>query len=313
LTASPDAVHVRCPGCGQAQARDRGAIPPASEFAGRLLQTAVPGGRLYECRACGLHWRWPLQAPGFYADLYASAGAGAWHGTGERTDHRLLRERLQRHLSRGAVLDIGCGDGTLLASLPPQYGRFGIEIGQDARLSAAARGVEIIGSDFIDLDHGDLQFDAIVACDVIEHTTDPRVFVASAVRRLRPGGLLMLTTGDASAWLWRLCAGRFWYCQFAEHLTFITPRWLEGLEAVRVVETERFAYGRLSFARKVKLTVLLGLYLLAPAAFGRWLAHRRGLASSGLALHANPPGQGLTRDHLLAVLRRSDAVDASRP
>jgi SAM-dependent methyltransferase len=296
---------LACPACNAGHWRDRGRIPPASEFAGQVLARALPGGRLLECGSCGLNWRSIVQAPAFYEALYASASGKLWQPEGVRPDHRLVADTLLRHLQGGSVLDIGCGSGALLSLLPERFRRCGIEIGVEARTMAAAHGVELLGSNIADLDTLDRSFDAIVACDVVEHFPNPKAFIESVMRQLRPGGLLLLSTGDASAWLWRLCGGNFWYCQYAEHLSFVSPRWLADQDSsgAELVELQRFAYGSLTLASRIKLSALLGFYLLAPTTFGRWLAGKRGLAAA-TPFHANPPGQGLTRDHMVAVLRR---------
>ena len=270
-----------------------------------MLDRALPGGRLLACRSCGLTWRSIVQQPAFYEALYARARGGLWQSDRVRVDHRLVVDKLLRHLQGGAVLDMGCGSGALLSLLPERFSRYGIEIGFEARAMAAAHGVELVGSNLADLNSLEQSFDAIVASDVLEHFPNPAVFIESVMRRLRPGGLFVLSTGDASAWLWRLCGGNFWYCQYAEHVSFVSPRWLanQGGAGAELVELQRFAYGSVSARSRVKLTALLCFYLVAPKAFGRWLARKRGLGAATQS-HPNPPGQGLTRDHLVAVLRR---------
>lgn len=295
-----------CPACAANHWHDRGGIPAASEFAGQMLERALPGGRLLECASCGLNWRSIVQPPAFYEALYARASGTLWQPEAVRPDHRLVADTLIRHLPGGDVLDIGCGSGALLSLLPERFGRYGIEIGQEARALAAAQSIELLGSNIADLDALGRLFDAIVACDVIEHFPNPRLFIESVMRRLRPGGVFVLSSGDASAWLWRLCGGNFWYCQYAEHMSFVSPRWLanQASAGAELVTLQRFAYGSLSAASRFKLTALLCLYLVSPSTYRRWLARQQGLPPTR-PLHPNPPGQGLSRDHLVATLRRT--------
>jgi 2-polyprenyl-6-hydroxyphenyl methylase/3-demethylubiquinone-9 3-methyltransferase len=44
------------------------------------------------------------------------------------------------------------------------------------------------------------QFDLITCMEVIEHVADPVAFVSALARRLAPGGLLVLSTPNATGW-----------------------------------------------------------------------------------------------------------------
>jgi hypothetical protein len=61
--------------------------------------------------------------------------------------------------------------------------------------------------------------------DVIEHVSHPGKFLASLVKATRPGGLIIISTGNTAAMPWRLMGGMYWYCSIAEHISFINPRW----------------------------------------------------------------------------------------
>ena len=317
VSARPARDALSCPDCGAGALRERGRIPDASEFAGQPLDAALPGGILFECRACALAFRWPVAEPAFYDALYARAKAGEWASVARRIDHEHIAAALQRHCSGGDVLDIGCGAGALLARLPSAYRRHGVEIGAAARRAAARAQVELVGHSFHALNQIEQRFDAVLAADVIEHHPRPGDFMAEALALLKPGGLLIVSTGNPDAALWRLCGGNFWYCQFAEHISFVSPRWLAGWSerssqrssaralagAAQVVEVRTFAYAELPPGRWLKLAGLLLFYLVSPARYGRALARRRGWAGT-LPYHATPPGTGLTRDHFVAVLRK---------
>ncbi len=43
-------------------------------------------------------------------------------------------------------------------------------------------------------------FDLITSMEVIEHTADPQQFIDDLAKRLAPGGLLMMSTPNATAW-----------------------------------------------------------------------------------------------------------------
>ena len=102
------------------------------------------------------------------------------------------------------ALDVGCGAGLLAEPLA----RLGAEVtGIDAapeviavaRDHAAGQGLAINyrAGDVKDLDG---QFDLVTAMEVIEHVADPAAFLRALVARLAPGGLLILSTPNATGW-----------------------------------------------------------------------------------------------------------------
>ena len=118
--------------------------------------------------------------------------------------HFHLDEHTLRPLEGKSALDVGCGAGLLAEPLA----RLGAavtavdaapELIVAARAHAAGQGLTI---DYRALGVEDLdgQFDLVTALEVIEHVADPQDFVRSLVARLAPGGLLILSTPNRTAW-----------------------------------------------------------------------------------------------------------------
>jgi 2-polyprenyl-6-hydroxyphenyl methylase/3-demethylubiquinone-9 3-methyltransferase len=127
---------------------------------------------------------------------------------------KYIRDQIDQHwqcdecsrtpLEGKRALDVGCGAGLLAEPLA----RLGAEVtGIDAspevievaRDHAAAMGLET------DYRVGDVQeidgaFDLITAMEVIEHVADPAAFVMALAERLAAGGLLILSTPNATGW-----------------------------------------------------------------------------------------------------------------
>lgn len=98
------------------------------------------------------------------------------------------------------VLNIGSGPFFELSELEPGSHRFTI-CDIDARAVELARrlhGSRLARADVIvpdqPLPYADASFDLVVSMDVVEHVPDPRPWLAEALRVLRPGGSLFLTT-----------------------------------------------------------------------------------------------------------------------
>ena len=102
------------------------------------------------------------------------------------------------------ALDVGCGAGLLAEPLARLGARVsGVDAAAElvavAREHAAAQGLEI------DYRAGDVQglegqFDLVTSMEVIEHVADPASFLKALAARLAPGGLLILSTPNATGW-----------------------------------------------------------------------------------------------------------------
>jgi len=118
--------------------------------------------------------------------------------------HWQCDECSRRPLDGRTALDVGCGAGLLTEPLARLGARAsGIDASPElidvARRHAAAMGLDI------DYRAGDVQelegrFDLITCMEVIEHVADPAAFVQALARRLAPGGLLVLSTPNATGW-----------------------------------------------------------------------------------------------------------------
>jgi len=125
-----------------------------------------------------------------------------------------VRDQIDRHwqcdecgrtpLAGKSALDVGCGAG-LLAEPLARLGATvtGIdaapEVIEVARAHATAMGLAIDyrAADVLDVEG---RFDLITCMEVVEHVADPAAFVGALARRLAPGGLLILSTPNATAW-----------------------------------------------------------------------------------------------------------------
>ena len=118
--------------------------------------------------------------------------------------HWSLDERAFKPLEGKRALDVGCGAG-LLAEPLARLGASVTAIDASAELIEAARahargqGLEIdyrAGA----VEELDDEFDLVTAMEVIEHVADPTLFVGALAARLAPGGLLILSTPNATGW-----------------------------------------------------------------------------------------------------------------
>ena len=159
---------------------------------------------------------------GHEAEHFARLAGDWWDANGSSAMlHRLnpvrlayIRDRIDQHwqcderslkpLDGKRALDVGCGAGLLaepLARLGAQVTAVdpAPELIEAAREHAAGQGLQI------DYRAGaaetiDGTFDLVTAMEVIEHTADPQQFLKQLARLLAPGGLLILSTPNRTAW-----------------------------------------------------------------------------------------------------------------
>lgn len=292
-----------CRTCGSLDVSDLGSLPDVAIFAGAQLDRPLEGGSLRLCHGCRFVFRAPILTDEEYLSLYAHGSAEVWEPREPREDFRLVLSQIPD--APIDVLDVGCYTGHLLAELPKSCRLYGVEPNPAAAAVAVTRGVNIVAKDWNGLDAAGHDYDIIIACDVIEHVSNPLAFLTSLAKRLKPGGKVIITTGNADAWIWTLLRSRFWYCYFPEHISFIGSRWLSRMTApasMRIEFLESFSHSQLpSRATRAKAMVMTTLQILVHSGRLSWLES----VMRKRVEYAFPLGGGLSKDHILCVLSRS--------
>lgn len=188
------------------------------------LQLEIVGRRIRACRQCThrfLELRYDEDGlREFYADYAESSDSEGGVGPYFEGAQAELRANLRSYLGRvrdllparaeGAdaprLLDIGCGNGTLLGEAKALG--FDIE-GVDLAPGLAAHvrkslDCEVHEGFLTRLDLPAESFDAITMYDLIEHVEDPPADLAEASRLLKPGGVLFLLTPNEHALVRRI-------------------------------------------------------------------------------------------------------------
>lgn len=212
----------------------------------------------WQCERCGKVRVDPVVGPEIYDDAYyAGQGAdpyvnyAAEYADFAATDRRFELADLARvageFFARGERkeaaprplrwLDFGCGAGGLLKYLRQQGvpgGRAveasGHDVGSYAEKLARVDGFRIWSvEELARMPAGG--FDVVSLVEVLEHIPDPGEVVALCARALRPGGLLLVTTGNIAGPIARRQRSRYRYCIPEIHVSLFSPAALVAIYA----------------------------------------------------------------------------------
>lgn len=197
---------------------------------------------ILRCSTCGVGI---TQLPENFsaADIYTEAYFQGGHADGYSDyvgSENVLRDEFRTAVqdlrnvgcASGKLLELGCAYGFFLAEAIAYFDVHGIEVSEGAVRFCRARG--------FDVEQGTLTaeyvgrrapFDAIVMLDVVEHLTEPDKVMELVHKALKPGGKLMLTTGDWGSGLSRIM-GRNWRLMTPpQHTFFFSPRSMTAMLA----------------------------------------------------------------------------------
>jgi len=122
-----------------------------------------------------------------------------------RRQARMLADTLKDVTGPACVVDVGCGDGEAAAialATSPGHRLVGIDWSADALCRAKARGLTLIRAavDGVSLPLRTGTADVVIMSEIIEHLVDTDSALDEALRVLKPGGSLLLSTPNLAAW-----------------------------------------------------------------------------------------------------------------
>jgi SAM-dependent methyltransferase len=130
---------------------------------------------------------------------------------------------IRRYRPDGKLLELGCAYGFFLMEAARHFDVTGIELAEDAAEHGRRAGLNVLHAT---ADAATLRsigpVDVIVMLDVIEHLPQPRETLALCHRQLRPGGIVVLTTGDFGSLAAKVAGVRWRLMTPPQHLWFFT-------------------------------------------------------------------------------------------
>lgn len=213
--------------------------------------------RLRRCRVCAFCWTSPQPASALLARLYEETSATYFAPLAEASPDRqrvyraVMKLLHRRGVTTGRLLDLGCGTGQALEAFAAGgFELFGVEPSSfAARRARETTGAAVHVGDLASAAYPPRHFDAITAFDVIEHLSQPMTTLRQMRQILRPGGVLVVETGDIDSLNARLAGGHWYYVLLPGHLSFFSRRTLanalgiSGYVDVRSTRTHHGALG----------------------------------------------------------------------
>jgi 2-polyprenyl-3-methyl-5-hydroxy-6-metoxy-1,4-benzoquinol methylase len=206
---------------------------------------------LFECERCGLVFFLPYpterQLEEFYNQQYHQRRG--YDGISNRAGE-LRKQMYQMDVAEleatipvgGRFLDVGCAEGVFLTCLSATWEKHGIDLSREA-VERAAEKPDVTASTRDIAEVEDQYYDVIHLRGVFEHLLHPDRFFATARRKLRPGGHLVIsTTPNARGPVPRLFRGRYKLVLPNEHVNYFSPRCLRVLAARHDFSVVRVTY-----------------------------------------------------------------------
>lgn len=223
---------VECALCG---ASDFNPLFSAADYEYRL-----PGEfHVAQCRNCGLvaqNPRPPFSDILRYYPAQYTALAGEDAGIVLRIKRAVLyRRRIGSYVEligrTGTILDIGCGDGSLLSALRKQGEWELVGVEPSICESVAIPGIRIHATTLEGARLADGSVDLAIMNHVLEHVPSPRKTLEELMRILRPGGYICGEVPDFNCVERRLFGKHWGGFHLPRHITHFDRRSLAGLLA----------------------------------------------------------------------------------
>lgn len=233
-----------------------GAAAPASQAclacgsaAPQVLLYRKHGCDIFRCPACGIgrtETRSFDPLAYYNADYFSgkhSDGYADYVGAESvlRREFAHTVDFVRRFVPKGRLLELGCAYGFFLQEARRHFEVGGIELAEEAAEHCRKSGLNVatgIADEATLAGFGNV--DVIVLLDVIEHLPDPRETLALCLKRLNPGGILVLSTGDFGSLSARLAGSGWRLMTPPQHLWFFSEQSIRRLGTSLGLTVEHF-------------------------------------------------------------------------
>lgn len=225
-----------CPACRSPGAESKSWVGPGFDAVVGSKIFRQPDFEIIECNTCGLLFKSPIPTAREFADYYNEVDFNRWEPSNGSSAEgyfpidRIVVRQLNAMQDGAAILDYGCSTGRLLAPLTKRFVCYGVEINPVAAQVAADRGLSILTPQ--DIRSKPSEMDCVILVDVFEHLLNPVETLTELTALLKPGGKLVIATGNGDTPICRLDPAQFWYFRIVEHVCMLGRKHAEFLGTV---------------------------------------------------------------------------------
>ncbi len=235
----------------------------------RKTSIILPEGALYQCPSCGqllssCTQDWYNKSMQEFDDPQGTVPQGSMDKRYDQRMSRILKgaqKKLPYSVSSITSLDVGCSSGALLeVALRCGFNVHGAEPAEQAANTAALIPNAHVFKGFLhDAKYPDNHFDIITLFEVIEHLTNPIELTSEIARILKPGGILLIGTGNGDSWTVQIQAEKWEYFDIGRHgghISFFTPKSMHKLAQHCKLEVKEISTKRVNLGEKKNVGVL---------------------------------------------------------
>lgn len=202
----------------------------------RDTEISLPEGVLRQCPSCGQMVSQCSAEQYKKSNLEWDTDSGTWPSPKDFKRLAKRRARTIKNISRMlgknyseiSLLDVGCSSGAFL-QIAKSFGinAEGVEPAEKPVAYAREQGLKVHLGLLEEVKFPDSSFDAITLYEVIEHVDNPAKILEECRRVLRPGGVLVIGTGNTDSWT-RMVKGSSWdffdMRQHGGHINFFSNK-----------------------------------------------------------------------------------------
>lgn len=260
-------------------------------------------GALRQCPACGQLLSACTKERYIASNLEWDTESGTWPS--EKDMKRLFKRRsrtirrtsrmLAKDFSEMRLLDVGCSSGAVLW-IAQRMGLYaeGVEPTEKPAAKAREMGLNVRQGLLHEAAFAENSFDVITLFEVIEHLDNPANLFKECHRILRPGGILVVGTGNTNSWTRRIRGNKWDFFDMrlhGGHINFFNSESMAVLGSATGFRLARVETSGVKLYQKEELS---------------YLAYR---LSKILAEILNVPAMLLNRGHQMEVYLVSEKAD----